>query len=156
MSSLQFSAITLSLPLNVHLLTFEPWRRDNVDGNRYLLRFEHLLEKDEDPEYSKPVKFNFEDVFRNLEIWSVRETTLAGNQWIGDAKRFKFVADPPTLKYDTVNHKFDYSIPEELLDKENEVDSNKEEPRRYYGIDYEVTLAPMQIRTFIIQLAPQF
>lgn len=147
----------MSLPINVHLLTYEPWERDAVNGHSYLLRFEHLLEKDDDPEYSKAVKFNLEDVFRNLDIQNIRETSLAANQWLSDVKRFKFVADPPKTRYDSDDKKFDYSVPNNhsaASNQENEINSN-EEPR-LYGIDYEISLKPMEIRTFVIQLMPQF
>uniref|UniRef100_A0A336LYZ7 Alpha-mannosidase n=1 Tax=Culicoides sonorensis TaxID=179676 RepID=A0A336LYZ7_CULSO len=153
-----YSAISLSLPMNVHLLTFEPWRRDNTNGNEFLLRFEHLLEKDEDPEYSKPVSFNLQDVFRSFDIASIKETTLAGNQWLTDAKRFKFTADPEKLRFDSINQKFDYRI--NPFDNENRDGTKTDylEPiidARSYGLSFEITLNPMQIRTFIIQMNPQ-
>ena len=47
---LQHSGLARNLPENVHILTLEPWREHEL-----LLRLEHIMEKDEDPELSKPV-----------------------------------------------------------------------------------------------------
>lgn len=51
----QFAGLTRSLPVNVQLLTFEPWKDDS-----HILRFEHILEKDEDPVLSRRVTINLE------------------------------------------------------------------------------------------------
>jgi lysosomal alpha-mannosidase len=45
----QFEGLTRPLPINVQLLTLEPWKDD-----AYVLRFEHILEKDEDDVLSQP------------------------------------------------------------------------------------------------------
>lgn len=99
---MQFSGISLSLPQNVNLLTLEPWKDDSI-----LIRFEHLLERNDDPsEYSKAVTFNLLDVFKNFDIYEIRETTLAGNQWIDEATRFTFKEEQnPT--YDFLVNKSD-------------------------------------------------
>lgn len=153
--------------MNIHLLTFEPWRRDKMNGDTYLIRFEHLLEKDEDPEYSKPVSFNLQDVFRGFDIAGIKETTLAGNQWLLNAKRFKFTPDPTELRFDSINQKFDYRINpyQEETVVDNEIDGKMKigqeefgEPiidARRYGLDFEITLKPMQIRTFVMQMNPE-
>mgnify|MGYP005983619713 len=48
--NLQFSNLKTSLPDNVQLLTLEPWK-----DNTILLRLEHVLEKDDDPNLSVDV-----------------------------------------------------------------------------------------------------
>nr|XP_049466711.1 lysosomal alpha-mannosidase-like [Anopheles coluzzii] len=70
-----FTFLSESLPPNVHLLTVEPWKDDTM-----LLRFEHLFEKGEDSQYSLPIQINVQDLFVNVNVVSLRETTLAGNQ----------------------------------------------------------------------------
>lgn len=109
-------------------MTFEPWK----DGG-FLIRFEHLLEKDEDPELSAPVRFNLNDVFANSDI-DLRELTLAGNQWIEDLNRLRFKADTS-----------------DFLDPTNEepVKSPSAPP------DMEITLNPMEIKTFVMFLNPK-
>lgn len=42
-----------ALPDNVHILTFEPWKDDT-----YILRLEHILEKDEDATLSQTASVN--------------------------------------------------------------------------------------------------
>lgn len=117
--------MALSLPRHVHLLTLEPWKDGDV-----LIRFEHLLELNEDVELAHPVSFNLNAVLHNFEILDVRETTLAANQWLNEATRLKFHydIDPKTA-----------SVP-------------KKESTNYSDDPYLVTLNPMQIRTFILKL----
>lgn len=114
----------MALPQNVYLMSFEPWK----DGS-FLIRFEHLLEKNEDPLLSKPVRFNLLDIFPGYDI-AIQEVTLAANQWIGDYKRFHF-------NQETANF-LDYVEPkiEQATDEE----------------DLEISLNPMDIKTFIMTM----
>lgn len=113
-------------------MTMEPWRAD-----AYLLRFEHLLEKAEDSDYSKPATFDFLDVFGKLfEIESIRETNLAANQWLSEVQRFKFRAEGE----DIIS-----AVPSNPRLLEEGDDSLK----------YSITLNPMQIRTFVVQTRQQ-
>lgn len=130
------------------------------------------MEKDDDADYSKPVRFNLEDVFRSLSIWGVEEMTLDGNKLLKDIDRLKFYPDPPNSSFVTTtadsylnNNEKDQnevamnSFEKRSADKENnEIIPNEEsvaDDARYYGIDYEVTLKPMQIKTYVITLQPQ-
>lgn len=114
-----------SLPANVNLLTFEAWKNPST----YLVRFEHLFEKDEDTLYSAPITLDLEVVFSKFDISSIRETTLAGNQWIEDSSRLKFYADP-------------VPIPEEVNNRIKHRSDNS----------LKVKLNPMEIRTFVIEM----
>ncbi|XP_055550779.1 lysosomal alpha-mannosidase-like [Wyeomyia smithii] len=120
-----FSALSESLPMNVNLLTFEPWKQPYT----YLVRFEHLLEKNEDPLYSSQVTINLKTLFSAFDIYSIRETTLGGNQWKEDKSRLKFYADPVPQLEEPASQ----SAPQHD-------DSNV------------VTLGPMEIRTFIMEM----
>lgn len=106
----------------------EPWKEDS-----FLIRFEHILEATEDKEYSKPVSFYMTDILQNFDIENIRETNLAGNQWIEDVNRLKFNTkndggkDYKSFTFDTTQLKN----------------------------DFKVTLGPMEIKTFIIFLNPQ-
>lgn len=106
-------------------MTFEPWK----DGT-FLIRFEHLLEKNEDPELSKAVRFNLTDVFPGYEI-DLKEVTLSANQWIGELQRLHFKSEGANI-----------------LDEINLTDSDKLKP----VIDMEITLDPMEIRTFVMTM----
>lgn len=105
-------------------MTFEPWKDGTV-----LIRFEHLLEPNEDIKYSESVSFNLKEVLHNFEVTEIRETTLAANQWLSEAVRMKFRHDDD-LKSANV---FD-----RMSDERGDVN------------DYVITLNPMQIRTFVV------
>jgi hypothetical protein len=105
-------------------MTFEPWK----DG-AFLIRFEHLLEKNEDPELSKTVRFNLSDVFPGMVV-ELQEVILSANQWIEQLQRLHFRPDSA-----------DFSM---------NAESNLQPV-----IDNEITLEPMQIRTFIMSLYPR-
>ncbi|XP_041778570.1 lysosomal alpha-mannosidase-like [Anopheles merus] len=113
-----FTFLSQSLPPNVHLLTVEPWKDDTM-----LLRFEHLFEKGEDSQYSLPVQINVQDLFVNVNVVSLRETTLAGNQWKEDSIRL------------------DYGQKQ-----------NNNTNRTVIENEFIVELNPMEIRTFVIRL----
>ncbi|XP_031637885.1 lysosomal alpha-mannosidase-like [Contarinia nasturtii] len=128
-----YSGLSLSLPKNIHLLTFEPWKADSI-----LLRFEHIFEKNEDIQnYSKDVSFNLYDVFNSFHIISYRETTLAANQWLSHSKRFNFTAKTD----DTIETSDFNSYQDENL---------RADPIRSHS--FRITLKPMQIRTFVVQI----
>ncbi|XP_040170166.1 lysosomal alpha-mannosidase-like [Anopheles arabiensis] len=113
-----FTFLSESLPPNVHLLTVEPWKDDTM-----LLRFEHLFEKGEDSQYSLPIQINVQDLFVNVNVVSLQETTLAGNQWKEESIRL------------------DYGQKQ-----------NKNTNRTVIENKFIVELKPMEIRTFVIQL----
>lgn len=124
------------MPKNVHLLTFEPWKSDSI-----LLRFEHILSQNEDNQYSKNVTFNLKDVFGTFNILEMRETTLAGNQWLNETKRFKFETENENPK----------QVPD-IIAKENNLNDSETITRNASA--YDITLKPMEIRTFIIHVGP--
>ena len=113
-----FTFLSESLPPNVHLLTVEPWKDDTM-----LLRFEHLFEKGEDSQYSLPIQINVQDLFVNVNVVSLQETTLAGNQWKEESIRL------------------DYGQKQ-----------NKNTNRTVIENKFIVELKPMEIRTFVIRL----
>ncbi|CAO1353625.1 unnamed protein product [Diamesa tonsa] len=92
-----------------------------------LIRFEHILEQGEDPELSKPVRFSLDDLFTGFEIDDMREVSLSANQFVEDMDRLHFTTDN-----------------QEAKPQKNPTVSN-----------FEVTLEPMQIRTFIMSLNPK-
>ena len=119
------------LPPNVNLLTFEPWFNASApDGPvQYLVRLEHLFEEGEHPTWSQPATVSLSQMFAptgfNIgEVSFVKETTLGGNQWKEDLTRL------------------DWKVKGEKLSSEKPAESSSEG---------EVTLQPLQIRTFIIE-----
>lgn len=155
---LQFSGLSLSLPKNIHLLTFEPWKSDSI-----LVRFEHILSKDEDQQYSQAVTFNFQDVFRLFNVASITETTLSANQWLDNAKRLQFRAMTNDFNEISPSSTVLSSNVSENITKEPKIHIRPQISRRQYfkssrkikSFDEEnftITLKPMEIRTFIAEL----
>lgn len=138
-SFIQYSGITLSLPQNVHLLTLEPWRDGTV-----LIRLEHILERLEDVRgYSEPVTFNLGDVLHGMSIVELRETTLAANQWLDEAKprlRFRAAKNEQSTESESSEEGFVSLLSSPVKFGDNDIDP------------LEITLQPMQIRTFVLTL----
>jgi len=93
-------------------------------SNEYLIRLEHILDKYDDAELSQPVSFDLKDVFPG--DFHFAEVSLAGNQWIEDSKRLRF--------------------------KQMGLPSSGDEIHLPKLESTSITLAPMQIRTFVMML----
>ncbi|XP_063226460.1 lysosomal alpha-mannosidase-like isoform X2 [Bacillus rossius redtenbacheri] len=119
---MEFSGLTKGLPSNVHVLTLEPWK-----GRSLLVRLEHILEQTDDSVLSKPVTVNLQDLFSPFTIVSARETTLGANQWLEDLDRLSWKKES------------------------NDINADYKEERQHWKPPV-VTLSPMQIRTFIVDI----
>lgn len=60
---LQYNLLNNSLPLNIHILTLEHWRKDQI-----LLRVEHIFERDEDRFLSLPETIRLQVIIMNSHI----------------------------------------------------------------------------------------
>ncbi|CAG9794567.1 unnamed protein product [Diatraea saccharalis] len=92
----RYSSIRLhGLPRHIHILTLEPWKAGSV-----LLRLENTLEKpvrgglhekldnpDDFPSKSSHITVELKKIFLQWKIKMVKETTLAANQWLEDARQ---------------------------------------------------------------------
>ncbi|KDR11229.1 lysosomal alpha-mannosidase isoform X2 [Zootermopsis nevadensis] len=122
---MEFSGLNQELPENVHILTLEPWK-----AHSFLLRLEHIYERNEHPVFSKPATVNLKNLFKPFSIVMARETTLGGNQWLSESHRFKWQSE----------NDINFTL-------EDDEDSSKEDKDALT-----ITLGPMQIRTFIIEV----
>jgi len=119
-----WSALTETLPLNVHLLTF-----DQLSSKEYLIRLEHYFELFEDTTYSQPIRMDMQSLFRSLgTISSMTELTLGANLAVTDLKRLTWLTSAQESSH------FDFSHEQSLKDNI-------------------IRLTPMQIRTFRVTLA---
>lgn len=107
-------------------MTFEPWKEGS-----FLLRFEHILEKDEDPELSQPARFNLFDVFPGYGV-ELKEVILSANQWMEDSHRLHFNQEN-----------------EDFLDEFENATKPAASP------ELEITLNPMEIKTFVMTMYPK-
>ncbi|XP_050094316.1 lysosomal alpha-mannosidase-like [Anopheles aquasalis] len=121
-SNNNFSFLSRPLPTNVHLLTMEPWKDGSV-----LIRFEHIFEKNEDPLLSAGAQFDVTDLFQGYQIISIRETTLAGNQWMDDVQRLVYGGSKA---------------------KQNGANGTE----KSHPTPYQIVLNPMQIRTYVVTM----
>ncbi|XP_011300932.1 lysosomal alpha-mannosidase isoform X1 [Fopius arisanus] len=122
---MQTRGLRKRLPPNVHILTLEPWK-----GQQVLLRLEHLYEIGEAGQLSQPAEVNITDLFADFDVAWVRETTLGANQWIEDKSRLEWTSET------------------------NEIFPNSQGlnngVRLQDGV-VNVVLKPMEIRTFVIK-----
>jgi len=75
----------------------------------------------------------FQDLFKPFSIVSARETTLGGNQWLSESHRFEWESE---------SNDIDFTFEDEDLPLSSENDEDA----------LSITLVPMQIRTFIIDI----
>ncbi|CAF4709512.1 unnamed protein product [Rotaria sp. Silwood1] len=119
-----WSALTDTLPLNVHLLTL-----DQLGPKDYLIRVEHYFELFEDDTYSQPVTFDLQSIFKSIgAINNTVELTLGANLPLADLHRLDWLTGTKELSH--------ANVAEEKSLK-----------------DTEVRLTPMQIRTFNVTVA---
>ncbi|CAH1286605.1 unnamed protein product [Diabrotica balteata] len=121
--NLKYSAINEELPENINILTLEPWISDNV-----LLRFEHIMEKGEDPKLSTKAIFKLKNLIKGIDAHTITETTLGANV-------------PLTELHDE---------PRYVWNIKNETSKGVSLVIRNIGANGELSLNPMQIRTFIV------
>jgi lysosomal alpha-mannosidase len=80
-------ALSDSMPLNVHLLTF-----DQLAPKQFLIRVEHYFELNEDETYSQLVKVDLQMLFRSLgTITNFTELTLSANLPLPDLHRLVWI-----------------------------------------------------------------
>ncbi|CAG9856046.1 unnamed protein product [Phyllotreta striolata] len=121
--------ISKALPDNVNILTLERWRDEE---DTFLLRLEHLLEKDEDDNLSKEVTVDLNSIFGDYKVEDINETTLGANVWMED--------------YLNRDNKFKWNT------QGNETINSEMERSAKVKPDGKVTLLPMEIRTFIVKI----
>jgi lysosomal alpha-mannosidase len=145
---LTWSALTDQLPLNVHLLTL-----DQLGPKDYLVRVEHYFELFEDNTYSQPVSFDLQSIFKAIgTISNTVELTLGANLELAKLQRLNWITNEEETSQmnvpTTTNSKF--------------INQNNSSQSKYLNIffvgeksleDTNITLNPMQIRTFQVTMA---
>ena len=122
-----YSALSVSLPENVHLLTMETVAKDAI-----ILRFEHYFEKGEDPVLSNPVGITLSGMFTNFKILSLIEMNLSANQYLKDKK---------VMKWNTKEGEGKGGVYEKWRDDDD-----------FSGKKKSILLKPMEIRTFLAKI----
>ena len=84
-----WSAVNASLPLNVHLLTF-----DQLNDKQYLVRIEHYFELSEDEIYSQSITIDVQLLFNHIgQISEMIELILTANLPLADLHRLDWITD---------------------------------------------------------------
>ncbi|KAM8843149.1 lysosomal alpha-mannosidase [Synchiropus picturatus] len=95
------------------------------DDNLVLLRLEHQFQSWESSAYSQPVTLDLQKLFSTMEVLGVSEMNLSANQWKEEMSRFSWT--PQT--------------------------EEEPQPKKVQdGSTWEVTLRPMEIRTFLLRV----
>jgi lysosomal alpha-mannosidase len=82
-----WSALTDTLPLNVHLLTL-----DQIGPKDFLVRVEHYFELFEDDTYSQPVTIDLQSIFKSIgTISNTVELALGGNVALANFQRLEWL-----------------------------------------------------------------
>ncbi|XP_045489045.1 lysosomal alpha-mannosidase isoform X2 [Pieris rapae] len=124
----RLTGLKAELPTGLHLLTLEPW-----STSKLLIRFENYLEKSD----TSTVEIDLSNLFKNLNIKSFEETTLAANQRV-DKEKWSWNKERVFVESFNDNYgNFD----EIKLAKENEMVSDN---------GFVIKLKAKQIRTFIV------
>lgn len=119
----EYSALSRALPSEVHLLTMETVRQ-----NTLLLRLENFFE---DYEGGKVVTVNLDGLFKEFTVVSLTELNLSANQELKDKKMWHWNT---TESHHQGNHN----------QHSNKIIQN--------GDPLEITLKPMEIRTFLCDI----
>ncbi|KAJ3663686.1 hypothetical protein Zmor_007917 [Zophobas morio] len=88
----KFEALSKSLDDNVHILTLEPWK------DSYLLRLEHIFEKNEDATLSTDAEVDLENLFTQFNITELKSVTLGANGDPGTVEGLKVTLKPMEIK----------------------------------------------------------
>lgn len=99
---LTWSALNDTMPVNVHLLTF-----DQLDSDLYLIRVEHFFERNEDKIFSTPVQFDLQKLLNNQgKIVDLLELTLSANLPLNDMKRLNWTTSDNEISFWNLTSKF--------------------------------------------------
>jgi lysosomal alpha-mannosidase len=90
-----WSALTDTLPLNVHLLTL-----DQLGPKNFLIRVENYFELFEDDTYSHPVTIDLQSIFKSIgRISNTVELTLGANLPLANLQRLNWITDDKESSY---------------------------------------------------------
>lgn len=98
----RWSALSETMPLNVHLLTF-----DQLNAKEFLVRVEHYFELNEDETYSQPVKVDLQVLFKSLGIiTNLTELTISANLPLSQLHRLDWITNNNESSHVDISSKF--------------------------------------------------
>ncbi|KAL3876582.1 hypothetical protein ACJMK2_034416 [Sinanodonta woodiana] len=142
-----WSGLKQELPANVHMLTLEQWGGPAFppsSSQPYLIRLEHIYENGEDPDLSKPAIVSLSNLFVPFTIESVVELTLGANLQLSQLNR---------LKWNKAEEQEKNSFKWHAKHRVSPNHAAKDTVLKFEQDPLIITLNPMQIRTFQVNLA---
>lgn len=167
------SCLQQPLPTQINILGLQHILREGSPSASFLLlHLEHIFQQDEHPTLSLPVTIDLASTFSCFNVTSARETTIGGARWKDEVKRMVFEKEKkgPTMvmegiKENQVNSIDNGPTMEGSTRKEgNSEDINKLDDKYDPTINklddkddknMIVTLSPMEIRAFIMEVTYQ-
>ncbi|XP_072947020.1 lysosomal alpha-mannosidase-like [Epargyreus clarus] len=128
-------ALRKKLPIGIHLMTIEQW-----NGGTLLIRLENYLEKIDVVKHGTKKVF-LKDLFLNIRINKVKETTLAGNIWLENWTPLQW-----NKSSEFVRNFNDFYGNEDIVEYSRDEGIK---PVEDVVLDEGITLSPQQIRTFV-------
>jgi len=126
----KWAPLVHDLPYNIRIITLK--QRDSK-SNVVILRLMNIFESNENPMYAKPTSVDLTTLFSGYKVTNVEERTLTTNMPITENVR-------PQWNTTSSSHSNNYS----------RLHENTISPR-----DLVVTLSPMEIKSFWLELVPQ-
>jgi len=126
----QRTEVATDLPINVDVLTLQQW----PDDGARVLRLEHQFAVGEDKVFSQPVTVSLSTLFLRFNITSLTELSLTANQPLSSVSHLAWITED------------DDTVPKPRRNRRPFQHSD-------LSTDFNITLNPMQIRTF--QLSTQ-
>ncbi|KAK3085809.1 hypothetical protein FSP39_008930 [Pinctada imbricata] len=144
----QWSALASVVPQNVHILTFEVSDQQdskNDTHKHFLLRLEHIYEKEESKVLSNPAKVSLMNIFKGYEVVSAKELTLGANLDLNELHRLPWQYKST---YDEDSDKSNLNSDAKIMRKSQSFPNFNE----YLLDNLTIILNPMEIKTFQIAL----
>lgn len=135
MSKNEYSGLKKKLPIGVHLLTLEQWNAGTL-----LIRLENYLEKADTVKDGFKIVF-LRDLFTNIRVTDMKETTLDGNKLLKDWVPLQWKRREDF--YENFNDAFGGNRTTRRV-------GDNLEPLMEVNVDTAVKLTPQQIRTFVV------
>jgi len=113
------TGIKSAVPQNVNFLTVAQWQA----ATSILLRLEHLYQKDEDSEMSKPVSLSIKNHLAAFDLLAVEEMTLSANALLNKTTIYRRIDDDQITLQPMQIRTFRCTVRNKLTHKRNTIRS---------------------------------
>jgi len=141
------SCLQQPLPAQINILSLQHLLREGSPSSSVLLlHLEHLFQEDEHPTLGSPASIDLASTFSCFRVTAARETTIGGARWRDEVQRF-------TFEKETAKNEEEGNKEASFGNRGNEsAKSIKPDIFTNYVDDTVVTLGPMEIRAFVLEV----